>query len=161
MLVESRASTGHERQPAGFMASRAASSEDIGGGSWGAGSHCLSPRASRAKHEGVSRACVARRILGGGRANRWPCGLMDKALVFGTKDCRFESCQGQPLAACDQKGGLPGAGARRTELGNGKEKNLNSRSAWGKHTHLTPSRVKACVGVLGRRGSAATGSTCP
>ena len=22
----------------------------------------------------------------------WPCGLMDKALVFGTKDCRFESC---------------------------------------------------------------------
>ena len=28
-------------------------------------------------------------------ATRWPCGLMDKALVFGTKDCRFESCQGQ------------------------------------------------------------------
>ena len=27
----------------------------------------------------------------------WPCGLMDKALVFGTKDCRFESCQGQVL----------------------------------------------------------------
>ena len=25
----------------------------------------------------------------------WPCGLMDKALVFGTKDCRFESCLGQ------------------------------------------------------------------
>ena len=25
----------------------------------------------------------------------WPCGLMDKALVLGTKDCRFESCQGQ------------------------------------------------------------------
>ena len=25
---------------------------------------------------------------------RRPCGLMDKALVFGTKDCRFESCQG-------------------------------------------------------------------
>ena len=25
---------------------------------------------------------------------KWPCGLMDKALVFGTKDCRFESCQG-------------------------------------------------------------------
>ena len=22
---------------------------------------------------------------------KWPCGLMDKALVFGTKDCRFES----------------------------------------------------------------------
>ena len=27
-------------------------------------------------------------------SNSWPCGLMDKALVFGTKDCRFESCQG-------------------------------------------------------------------
>ena len=27
---------------------------------------------------------------------KWPCGLMDKALVFGTKDCRFESCQGHP-----------------------------------------------------------------
>ena len=28
-----------------------------------------------------------------------PCGLMDKALVFRTKDCRFESCQGQVLPA--------------------------------------------------------------
>ena len=28
---------------------------------------------------------------------QWPCGLMDKALVFGTKDCRFESCQGHTL----------------------------------------------------------------
>ena len=27
-----------------------------------------------------------------------PCGLMDTALVFGTKDCRFESCQGQLCA---------------------------------------------------------------
>ena len=27
---------------------------------------------------------------------KWPCGLMDKALVFGTTDCRFESCQGHP-----------------------------------------------------------------
>ena len=26
-----------------------------------------------------------------------PCGLMDKALVLGTKDCRFESCQGHAL----------------------------------------------------------------
>ena len=32
---------------------------------------------------------------GGHSACQWPCGLMDKALVFGTKDCRFESCQGQ------------------------------------------------------------------
>ena len=30
---------------------------------------------------------------------RWPCGLMDKALVFGTKDCRFEFCQGQSSSA--------------------------------------------------------------
>ena len=28
-------------------------------------------------------------------ARNWPCGLVDKALVLGTKDCRFESCQGQ------------------------------------------------------------------
>ena len=27
--------------------------------------------------------------------SRWSCGLMDKALVFGTKDCRLESCQDQ------------------------------------------------------------------
>ena len=26
---------------------------------------------------------------------------MDKALVFGTKDCRFESCQGHYVHACD------------------------------------------------------------
>ena len=32
---------------------------------------------------------------GGNSVWQWPCGLMDKALVFGTKDCRFESCQGQ------------------------------------------------------------------
>ena len=30
-----------------------------------------------------------------------PCGLMDKALVFGTKDCRFESCQGHGSATTD------------------------------------------------------------
>ena len=30
----------------------------------------------------------------------WPCGLMDKALVFGTKDCRFESCQGHFSSVC-------------------------------------------------------------
>ena len=30
-----------------------------------------------------------------GTLQQGPCGLMDKALVFGTKDCRFESCQGQ------------------------------------------------------------------
>jgi hypothetical protein len=30
---------------------------------------------------------------------RRPCGLMDKALIFGTKDCRFESCQGHSVLA--------------------------------------------------------------
>ena len=44
---------------------------------------------------------------------KWPCGLMDKALVFGTKDCRFESCQDQGVdslfaadAACTDVGAL-------------------------------------------------------
>ena len=32
-----------------------------------------------------------------------PCGLMDKALVFGTKDCRFESCQGHSCTHNRQK----------------------------------------------------------
>ena len=31
---------------------------------------------------------------------RRPCGLMDKALVSGTKDCRFESCQGHVYSLC-------------------------------------------------------------
>ena len=31
-------------------------------------------------------------------SSKRPCGLMDKALVFGTKDCRFESCQGHTCA---------------------------------------------------------------
>ena len=35
--------------------------------------------------------CMGRHIAG---ICKRPCGLMDKALVFGTKDCRFESCQG-------------------------------------------------------------------
>ena len=32
-----------------------------------------------------------RRLALGGE---WPRGVMDTALVFGTKDCRLESCQG-------------------------------------------------------------------
>ena len=32
-----------------------------------------------------------------------PCGLMDKALVFGTKDCRFESCQGHAFAEAKKR----------------------------------------------------------
>ena len=39
----------------------------------------------------VAHACVVRLP----QFSIWPCGLMDKALVLGTKDCRFESCQGQ------------------------------------------------------------------
>ena len=30
---------------------------------------------------------------GAGRISEGSCGLMDKALVLGTKDCKFESCQ--------------------------------------------------------------------
>ena len=44
--------------------------------------------------------CAAVRLFG-----HWPCGLMDKALVFGTKDCRFESCQGHEFHKED---GVPG-----------------------------------------------------
>jgi hypothetical protein len=40
--------------------------------------------------------CVGCRVLVVGFRER-PCGLMDKALVLGTKDCRFESCQGHVL----------------------------------------------------------------
>ena len=39
---------------------------------------------------------------------RWPCGLMDKVLVFGTKDCRFESCQGHLLQHISECGPQPG-----------------------------------------------------
>ena len=40
---------------------------------------------------GVAGACELCRSTGFKRS----CGLMDKALVFGTKECRFESCQDQ------------------------------------------------------------------
>ena len=39
-------------------------------------------------------SCSSRPVLRGVMLIVWPCGLMDKVLVFGTKDCRFESCQG-------------------------------------------------------------------
>ena len=42
----------------------------------------------------VARGCVLRLP----QFSVWPCGLMDKALVLGTKDCRFESCQGQCIS---------------------------------------------------------------
>ena len=52
--------------------------------------------------EGARRACAPRaracfeqdRCAEQAKGGTWPCGLMDKALVFGTKDYRFESCQG-------------------------------------------------------------------
>ena len=43
-----------------------------------------------------------------------PCGLMDKALVFGTKDCRLESCQGH---ICHGNFPTPGASAIRVRAG--------------------------------------------
>ena len=49
---------------------------------WTAGAH-RGPRQQRVK---CARYC---------ECVRRPCGLMDKALVFGTKDCRLESCQDQ------------------------------------------------------------------
>ena len=36
-----------------------------------------------------------------------PCGLMDKALVFRTKDCRFESCQGHLLLGVPSRHATP------------------------------------------------------
>ena len=48
----------------------------------------------------------------------WPCGLMGKALVLGTKDCRFKSCQGQfasqrPNVCCMCAGHVPLCGRAR------------------------------------------------
>ena len=43
---------------------------------------------------GPARVMIAQAAF---RADPWPAGLMDKALVLGTKDCRFESCQGDAL----------------------------------------------------------------
>jgi hypothetical protein len=44
-------------------------------------------------------------LLQGALTYRRPCGLMDKALVFGTKDCRFESCQGHFAQSAISQGG--------------------------------------------------------
>ncbi len=53
----------------------------------------------RATHPQPCASSIAFQQLSAFRCNRSgrlrrPCGLMDKALVFGTKDCWFESCQG-------------------------------------------------------------------
>ena len=56
---------------------------------------CLTTRGSEVVlSKGASLAQASRSWL-----SDWPCGLMDKALVFGTKDCRFESCQGHTFFA--------------------------------------------------------------
>jgi hypothetical protein len=54
----------------------------------------------------------------------WPCGLMDKALVFGTKDCRFESCQGHSFLAV---AGVPWLGGRT--CGRAQKKSRGRKSA--------------------------------
>ena len=41
--------------------------------------------------------CRFRKVPPEPQGNKRPCGLKDKALVFGTKDCRFESCQGHAV----------------------------------------------------------------
>ena len=80
----------------------------------------------------------------------WPCGLMDKALVFGTKDCRLESCQGHACAfvgpaACPRHaarchlGPRQRAGARR---GGGGEP-PRRRARWTPQASAWPG---SCVG---------------
>ena len=44
---------------------------------------------------GCAQGLLAVLVIESSTYDRRPCGLMDKALVLGTKDCRFESCQGQ------------------------------------------------------------------
>ena len=66
-----------------------------------------SPSSRQIRLEGrqVRLACrpktLACRLLHEPQGNKTPCGLVDKALVFETKDCRLESCQGHALGrAC-------------------------------------------------------------
>ena len=66
-----------------------------------------SPSSRQIRLEGrqVRLACrpktLACRLLHEPQSNKTPCGLVDKALVFETKDCRLESCQGHALGrAC-------------------------------------------------------------
>ena len=49
------------------------------------------PEAETSRRASLCHAC---RLLREPQGNKRPCGLMDKALVFGTKDFWFESCQG-------------------------------------------------------------------
>ena len=76
---------------------------------------CLVPRSSRYHHTqkglGNARGCfgwVGNKCNTDGAFSPWrSCGLMDKALVFGTKDCRLESCQDQKTCATLAAGNGP------------------------------------------------------
>ena len=49
---------------------------------------------------------------------KWSCGLMDKALVFEAKDCRFDPCQDQGVGkAREARGGLFVTGAAWADAG--------------------------------------------
>ena len=100
--------------PRSFAAVRLEAARGGGGGpAPDRGSACkLSSGGSFAKPgcaPGSRRALSESHARGGGAGGRgvngapesshtWPCGLMDKALVFGSKDCRPESCQGHACA---------------------------------------------------------------
>ena len=55
----------------------------------------VQPRQKNKLPQSRAKVCfVVNETLPDVETKQRPCGLMDKALVFGTKDCRFESCQG-------------------------------------------------------------------
>ena len=69
-----------------------------------------------------------------------PCGLMDKALVFGTKDCRFESCQGHLLV---------GAHVKCTNVQAQKANEPNHVPLISRRTRTSPRRPTLGQGVQG------------
>ena len=86
-------------------------------------------------------------------SHTWPCGLMDKALVFGSKDCRPESCQGHACAfvgpaACPRHaarchlGPRQRAGARRGGP-SGRHARTPQASAWVERATAGPPRPRA------------------
>ena len=77
-----------------------------------------------------------------------PCGLMDKALVFGTKDCRFESCQGHPLVIVWSKPHLAQWASDESPSGDGGIRVWDtsaSLAAWrhGRGKHCTSQRLRS------------------
>ena len=62
---------------------------------------CQSPAARKAGMAIAARVLELRqecRDVSATNRSHGPCGLMDKALVFGAKDCRLEPCQGQRIS---------------------------------------------------------------